>query len=125
MALKLIGEQNIKPIALDTAENAEEINEVEVSETAINIACQEVVNGLIQASWNYISEVNSVIASLDYELKEESNKAEILEILNQIVDDSTVNIGMLHKVFELLTQDKSDLITSGEQKASELIDTVE
>ena len=50
---------------------------------------------------------------------------EIIELLNSIVDDSTVNIGILHKVFELLNSEKAELLVSGQEKAEEIINNTD
>ena len=102
--LKLIKEENVKPIALDQVDDVQvsEPEQQEVPEVIINNACQDIVNNLIQSAWNFISEVNSTIATIEYDFKDAKAKKEITELLNSIVDDSTVNIGILHKVFEYL-----------------------
>lgn len=125
--LKLIKEENIKPISLDEIDNMQisepeqEKTEQEIPENIINNACQDIINNLIQSAWNFISEVNSTVTTIDYDFKDEETKKEIIELLNTIVDDSTVNIGILHKVFELLNSEKADLLTSGQEKAEEII----
>ena len=122
--LKLIKEENIKPIALDQVndiQTSEEENTQEVPENLINNACQDIVNNLIQSAWNFISEINSTIATIEYDFKDEKTKKEITELLNSIVDDSTINIGILHKVFELLNSEKANLLASGQEKAEEII----
>lgn len=119
--LRLINEETIKPVA---AEEVEEITSPEINEIpeeVVTNACQDLVNGLIQNAWNFISEINSTIATIDYDFKNEITKKEVKEILNQIVDDTTINIGMLHKAFELINVDKATLLTSGEEKAEQII----
>lgn len=121
--LKLIKEENVKPIALDQVDDvqASEPEQQEVPEVIINNACQDIVNNLIQSAWNFISEINSTIATIEYDFKDAKAKKEITELLNSIVDDSTVNIGILHKVFELLNSEKAELLASGQEKAEEII----
>lgn len=121
--LKLIKEENVKPIALDQVDDVQvsEPEQQEVPEVIINNACQDIVNNLIQSAWNFISEINSTIATIEYDFKDAKAKKEITELLNSIVDDSTVNIGILHKVFELLNSEKAELLASGQEKAEEII----
>lgn len=125
--LKLIKEENIKPISLDEIDTMQisdpeqQKTEQEVPENIINNACQDIINNLIQSAWNFVSEVNSTIATIDYDFKDEKTKKEIIELLNTVVDDATVNIGILHKVFELLNSEKADLLNSGQEKAEEII----
>ena len=122
--LRLIKEDTIKPISIDQVE--ETVPESIIEEVPVSVianACQDVVNNLIQAAWNFISEVNSTIATLEYDFKDEAAKKEIIELLNTIVDDSTINIGVLHKVFELVNTDTANLLASGTEKAENIIDT--
>lgn len=83
-------------------------------------AFSDLINAAIQKEWEIISQINSLIATFDYEYKEE-NKDDITAILNQLVDDSTINVGMLHKVAELVSTKTSELLDSGEEKAEEII----
>ena len=124
--LKLIKEEQIKPVAADDVTAVEtEAVETEIPEDIINNACQDLINELTQAAWEFISSVNSAIATIEYDFKNEDTKTEILELLNTIVDDSTINIGVLHKVFSLINGEKSDLIASGEEKAENIISSSE
>lgn len=125
--LKLIKEENVKPVALDQVDDVQisEPEQQEVPEIIINNACQDIVNNLIQSAWNFISEINSTIATIEYDFKDAKAKKEIIELLNSIVDDSTVNIGILHKVFELLNSEKAELLVSGQEKAEEIINNTD
>lgn len=124
--LKLIREDTIKPVPVDSVDvetdvNMETANMEDIPDSIVANACQDVVNNLIQAAWNFISEVNAAIATIDYDFKDETIKKETVELLNTIVDDSTINIGILHKVFELLNSEKANLLASGENKAEEIL----
>ena len=127
LKLKMIKEETIKPISVEEAsEEVANIPEVEVDEKEIpqhiiENACQDLINNLTQEAWNFISSVNSSIATIEDGLKNEETKKEIIELLNTIVDDATINIGILHKVFSLINSNKADLIASGEEKAEDII----
>lgn len=124
--LKLIKEEQIKPIAIDEISTPDApAAESEIPEAVVVNACQDLINGLTQAAWEFISSVNSAIATIEYDFKNEETKSEIIELLNTIVDDSTINIGVLHKVFSLINGEKSDLIASGEEKAENIISSSE
>ena len=67
-----------------------------------------------------ISEIKSVIATMESSY-EDANKENIQNILNSIVDDITINIGMLHKVITLVDNNSSNLLQSGQEKAEDII----
>lgn len=92
----------------------------EPSEQVQQNAFSDLINAAIQKEWDIISQINSLIATFDFEYKDE-NKDDITAILNQLVDDSTINVGMLHKVAELVSTKTSELLDSGEEKAEEII----
>lgn len=85
------------------------------------IAYVDLVNSAIKQTWELISLINSLIATFDYDYKED-NKEDIMELLNQISDDDTITVGMLHKVLELVSYKTGSLLASGETKAEEIID---
>ena len=120
--LKLIKEEKIIPVA---AEDVIDQSASEIPDYVVNNACQDLVNNLTQQIWTFISEVNSTVATIDYDFKDEDTKKEIIELLNSVVDDSTIIVGILHKVFELINKDKAELIASGESKAEEILSTEE
>ena len=92
----------------------------EPSEQVQENAFSDLINFAIQKEWEIISQINSLIATFDYEYKED-NKDDVTAILNQLVDDSTINVGMLHKVAELVSNKTADLMNAGEEKAEEII----
>lgn len=148
--LRLITEaEKIKPVAvdaeletdaIDTNDVSAEFSDAEVDVVDDNVeqpkapveeiptevikkACQDSVNGLIQNGWDFISNVNSVIATIDYDYKE-ANKEALLEILNTAVNDITVVIGMLYSGVNLIDNKTAELIQSGSEKAENLVDNM-
>ena len=148
--LRLITEsEKIKPVAVDTEletdavetddvsvelsdAETESIDDVVQSENStieeiptdvIKKACQDSVNGLIQNGWDFISNVNSVIATIEYDYKE-ANKEALLEILNTAVNDITVVIGMLYSGVNLIDNKTAELIQNGSEKAENLVDNM-
>lgn len=92
----------------------------EPSEQIQQTAFSEMLNSAIQEEWNFISSLNGIIATFDFEYKEE-NKEDIINILNQLVDDTTINIGMLHKAAELVSTKTTELLDAGQEKAEDII----
>lgn len=100
-----------------------EVKEVETIESPVDVpetVFSDMINSAIQKEWEIISHFNSLIATFDYDYKE-ANKDDILAVLNQLVDDSTINVGMLHKVSELVSSKSSELVSTGQEKAEEII----
>lgn len=107
-----------------------EVNTEEVPETAsqaeeakpeiVETVFSDMINNAIQEQWNIISTLNSIIATFDFDYKGE-NREDILTILNQLVDDSTISVGMLHKISELVSTKVTELVTAGENKAENII----
>lgn len=106
----------IEPVANPSAEATEE----KVNATMLKNACENATNNIIQKAWELINEVNSFIATIEYDYKE-ANKDEVTSILNSVIDDTTVNIGMLYKVISLFDNKTTELLDAGEQKADDLI----
>ena len=80
----------------------------------------DMINSAIQKEWDFISQINSLIATFDFDYKEE-NKEDITAIFNQLLDDTTINIGMLHKAAELVSSKQAELMDAGEEKAEQII----
>ena len=80
----------------------------------------DLINSAIQKEWDFISSINSLIATFEFEYKGD-NKEDLASIFNQLVDDTTINIGMLHKSAELVSSKQAELMDAGEQKAEEII----
>lgn len=112
--LKLQEKTIIEPIAND-------VDKSEIDLSMFKAACKTSTNNIIQLAWNLINELNSLIATIDFDYKE-SNKDDIKKILNTIIDDTTIDIGMLYKVISLFDGDVQELISDGESKAEEIIE---
>ena len=128
--IKLINEEEktiVEPIAIEQEPEPVETKPEdfsEVDEKMANLACEEAVNSLMQQSWDFISQVNSVIATLDVNYKEDIKK-DVLELLNVIIDDSTINIGVLQKITNMMNSKKVNLLNAGEDKAEEILEKPE
>lgn len=80
----------------------------------------DMINDVIQKEWEFISQVNSLIATFDFDYKGD-NKEDLTTIFNQLIDDTTINVGMLHKAAELVSSKQAELIDAGEEKAEQVI----
>lgn len=90
------------------------------SEEIMTNAFSESVQTLVQNTWDYISNVASVLATVDEGFGGE-NKEEIKTILNGVMDDATITVGMLTKVIELIDNKTTSLLDAGIEKASDII----
>lgn len=109
-----------EPVIQDVVETPEVI-ETEVTNEQLKSGLDQSVNYLITQAWNFISEVNSVIATLDFNEGTFENGESFKNILNTVVDDSTITIGMLHKALSLIKAGTDNLISAGEEKAENII----
>ena len=96
----------------------------EIPEHVIQNALETESNAIIQNIWALISNINGLSASLDFDYKD-SNKEDIKEILESIVNDLTIDIGMMYKVISIINNKTAELIDDGKQKAEELINSDE
>lgn len=121
--IKLLKEEQVAAELEDenTDVNIEELN---VDKKMAELACEEMLNNLIRQSWDMISNINSVITTLDVNY-DNDNKEKITELLNLIIDDYTIDIGMLQKVVNIMDSRKGDLLDMGEDKAEEILETPE
>lgn len=92
-----------------------------VDPQVITRAIVDLVNGTVTNIWDLVAQINGLIATIEPE--EISNKEKVLEILNTLVDDLTVDIGMINKVRDIVDEEKTELIDKGEEKAEQLIAT--
>lgn len=120
--IRLINEEKVT----DTEEEVVEIEDSAIADSAETTpavdqnACEDVILGLVQEGWSMISSINAAIATLDANYEKE-NKADIIEILDSIVDDITVNIGMLYKITDMINEKTEKLLDTGAAKAEEII----
>ena len=92
----------------------------EINKDAIKNAIKTATNDLIKNTWNLISEIDGLNATLDFDYSED-NKDDVKNILNTFTDDLTIDIGMLHKVISLIDGETTDLLDAGQDKAEGII----
>ena len=95
----------------------------ELDKKMIENAFQNSTNNLIQTYWNAINDINSLTTMIQHDF--ESEKDDIVKLLESCVSDTTLIIGMLYKVFFSFNAQTEQLIDAGEQKAEEIMQTQE
>ena len=119
--LKLINEDQTKVTPIPNTEQNQQIEDTsEIDKEIIKMASEETINLLIQKSWDFISDAKSVIATLAANYEDEL-KDDIIEILNTVVDDATINIGVLQKVANMLNKRRLQLLNTGEDKVEQIL----
>lgn len=102
-----------------TDNNSTETSDVssnETSEETINVtADSQMVKSLVTNLWDIVDNINSVKISFN------SKNEQVENILNSIIDDMTINIGMLNKVLQIIDVTSNDLLKKGEEKAEDII----
>lgn len=102
---------------------AEEPVENVAPDQELSTAFTATLNELVKHSWDLINEANGALVSLDYYYQDEEHqdmKSDISKILNEIIDNDTINVGMLYKALELVSSKVSDLIKTGTEQAEEI-----
>ncbi len=119
--LKLINEDQTEVTPISNIEQNQQVeNTPEIDEEIVKTASEETINFLIQKSWDFISDVKSVIATLAVNYEDEL-KDDVIEILNVVVDDATINIGVLQKVANMMNKRRLQLLDTGEDKVEQIL----
>jgi len=85
----------------------------EVEENAFS----SMITSEISKSWDALDSCKSILATLQSEKPEAKDAS---TILNSIIDERTIHIGMLQKVLEDISPKQVELIKQGEEKAEEI-----
>lgn len=102
------------------AEPVEVPAESEVEAARKDVAMADQVNSLVNNVWDLISNINGTISMFELN-SDKPEKDDVIEILNNVVTDLTIDIGMLNKARELVDSEKAELIDKGEQKAEQIV----
>lgn len=106
------------PEPVEPLEQEEAVHEVEevqpLSNEVVNVVYSTTINDLIQNMWKQISEVNSIINTIELE-NNCPQKTELNQLLNIVVDNMTVNVGILHKGLTLINPKTGELLDIGQQ----------
>lgn len=73
-----------------------------------------ILSNEINDAYNNISMLKGDITMVSQELPE---RTDILDVLNAIIDERAIHIGMLQKVLETINQKQADLIETGKEEA--------
>ena len=98
-----------EPIVISTEE---EIPEEQVKSSVSNLISSE-----ISGIYDNIANLKGVLLAIQEELPD---RQDLTDILNEIIDERTVNIGMLQQMLALLDDKQKDLLDTGEEVASEI-----
>lgn len=116
--MKLLKEK----LVLQDSNIIKESEEEKVKETSeMNDALQSVINTEISNTYNNINDLKSILATVSYN----SKNVGVEDIINEIIDNRTVHIGMLQTVLSMLGSDSSELIETGEDVAEKIAGELE
>ena len=101
----------LPPVELD---KPIEVEEPQVSEEDKSNSFIDVLSMEMSETYNDISSLKSILTTLNNELP---NRDDIKDILNTIVDERAMHVGMLQKAIELLNEEHKELVDAGEEKA--------
>lgn len=115
----ILNETNIKvnPVPSDV-----ELENMDANVEAAKKGFESALNTTIQDIWNLINQLNGMCTMIDFDYKDEDG-SNIKEILESIIDDMTIDIGMIYKAISIVNNDTEALIDTGKEKAAELIDS--
>lgn len=116
---KLILEEPTDEIKIEDNTNIEEPTQIEeVPQEVVDNAYGNLISNTISREWDDINSYKDLVAQFVSEQK----YPEVVDILNQLIDDKTISIGMLTKVLELINgTEQNDLMQQGIDKAEEVI----
>lgn len=82
-------------------------------------ALYALLSGALGRKMDEIDEVKSLIATFGYH--GEGRFGDVIKILNGMLDDDTIHLGMYQKSLELMNPDMQDRMEAGKDKAEEII----
>lgn len=95
-----------------------EQEEVIIPEDVKKSALVSMLNDTINKEWEALNNINSNIATIKYE---DPNLSDVIEILNTLVTEKTIHIGMLTKALSIIDNENQQLMDAGVEKAEEII----
>lgn len=102
----------------------EDITEEEIEEESVideetkNASLVALLNDTINKEWDELNVLNSTLATMKYEAPE---KEDVISILDNIITEKNIHIGMLTKALSLLNPETQELMDAGVEKAEEVI----
>ena len=97
-----------------------EILPEEVPEEVAANAYTDLLQDLLRKQWDVINSADSIIATMDAQ-ETEVNTEDVKAILNKLVEDTTVSIGMVTKALGVVDPSQEELMDQGVEKAEEVI----
>jgi len=105
----------LPPVELD---KPIEIEAPQVSEEEKSASFIDVLSSEIGEIYNDISTLKSILTTLSVEMP---GRDDIKDILNSVIDERTMHVGMLQKAIEMLNEGHKELVDAGEEKAEQII----
>jgi len=100
----------LPPVVMSTPE----IEEPTIDDSIKENAMSSVIANEIANTYASIDSIKSIIATLSSEMPE---REDIIAIMNQLIDDKTIHVGMLQKAMDLIDGKSNELIDGGIEAA--------
>lgn len=110
----------IEPEAEPEGETADAAKGEEADEDLKNGAICSTINSFLNEKFNEIDGIKSLIATIGYEFPE-GGKDDIVGILNSVLDDCNIHIGVYQKALAELDPESQVAIEKGKDKAEDII----
>lgn len=114
-----IDEVDILPVLPEEEPVIDSVQEEVPEEVAVN-AYTDLLQDLLRKQWDVINSADSIIATIDTQ-EADINKEDVKAILNKLVEDTTVSIGMVTKALGVVDPSQEELMDQGVEKAEEVI----
>ena len=116
----LVVSTEIEPEAEQEDETADATKDEEADEDLKNGAICSTINSFLNEKFNEIDGIKSLIATIGYEFPE-GGKDDIVGILNSVLDDCNIHIGVYQKALAELDPESQIAIEKGKDKAEDII----
>ena len=101
-------------------ENGNVETEPEVPQETVVNAYSGLLQDLLRKQWDVINAADGIMATVDGEAAD-INKEDVKSILQKLVDETTVSIGMVTKALGVVDPSQEELMNKGVEKAEEVI----
>ena len=101
-------------------ENGNVETEQEVPQETVVNAYSGLLQDLLRKQWDVINAADGIMATIDTE-EADINKEDVKAILQKLVDETTVSIGMVTKALGVVDPDQEELMNKGVEQAEEVI----
>lgn len=104
----------LPPVELD---KPIEVEAPKVDDETKSASFIDVLSMEMSETYNDISSLKSILTTLNVELPE---RDDIKDILNGIIDERTMHVGMIQKAIDMLNSEHKELLDAGEEKAEQI-----